>query len=262
MNIRFEKWKNWDTVKCTAGQNELIVGISAGPRILSFSHNGGENQLYEDTTNFGVGEWRMFGGHRFTVAPEDENSYYSDNKPCECRVEGAMLHVSAKQRSDGLILSLLIRASQPGGFWIDHVLLNNGTISWAGALWAITCVPRSNKVTGSCTTDVINFWPDTDASMWKRTNDRMTVKEGNFRGKAGWFSAAPEFTAISPAGRLIISSPDKSVREFCVDNGSNVELFVCPWWVEMETLSEKYVVVPGSSVSHRQHWQLQPICKI
>ncbi len=258
MNVSFERWKHWDAIKCTAGRNTLVIGISAGPRILSFSCDGGENMLYEDHTDFGIGTWRMHGGHRFTIAPERDESYEPDNESCEVTIEDKAIHVTAGQRSNGLILSLAICESLQGGFYIDHVLLNNGSMDWEGALWAISCVPRASSLFASCNTGNINFWPGTDISKWKRSDGQLTVAGGDFKGKAGWYSAAPELTAIGRAGKFTVTSPDKTIPGLCVDNGSNVEVFVCAGWAELETLSEKYILAPGDSATHRQHWQLQP----
>jgi len=71
MKATFHTWKNRETVKIISGDAELIVGISAGPRILSLHFAGGENLLFQDTTNFKVGDWCLYGGHRFTIAPEN-----------------------------------------------------------------------------------------------------------------------------------------------------------------------------------------------
>jgi hypothetical protein len=254
MNVSFVQWKDWDAVKCVAGEYTLTIGISAGPRILSFSYNGGENMLYEDQTGFRVGEWRMYGGHRFTVAPESDASYYPDNEPCGVKIEGAAVHIAAQQRSNGLTLSLVISASLQG-FCIDHVLVNGGIPDWEGALWAITCVPRAHILFGACKTNNINFWPGTDASKWKQADGRISVDDGAFRGKTGWYSITPELKAIGQQGAFTIISPVISTPELCVDNNSNAEIFVCPYWAELETLSEKFLVAPGGSVSHRQYWQ-------
>lgn len=258
MKVSVEKWKNWNAVKCIAGGNVLIAGISAGPRILSFSCDGGENILYEDHTDFKVGNWRMYGGHRFTLAPENEDSYYPDNEPCEIRVDNSMLHISAKRRLNGLALSMVISEAPGEGFYIDHILLNGGSNDWVGALWAITCIPRSHVVVGSCETKKINFWTGTDSSKWKQAEGKMKVEDGDFRGKAGWYSATPELNATGEQGAFTISSPGISTPELCVDNNSNVEIFVCANWTELETLSQKFLVTPGGSVSHRQHWQFKP----
>jgi hypothetical protein len=258
MNVSFVQWKDWDAVKCMAGEYTLTIGISAGPRILSFSYNGGENMLYEDHTGFRVGEWRMYGGHRFTVAPESDDSYYPDNEPCGVTIEDAAIHIAAQQRSNGLTLSMVISASLQG-FCIDHLLVNGGTLDWEGALWAITCVPRAHVLFGACETNRINFWPGTDASKWKQADGRISVDDGAFRGKTGWYAASPELVAISQQGQFTISSPGVSAPESCVDNGSNTEIFVCPHYAELETLGEKLLVAPGSTAVHRQYWRLKPL---
>lgn len=255
MKVSFEKWKGWDAVKCVAGKNILTAGISAGPRILSFTHNGGENILYEDQTDFRVGEWLMYGGHRFTIAPENDDSYFPDNEPCEVSIADSAVHISAKQQPNGLRLSLVISASPYGDFCIDHLLLNEGRADWQGALWAITCIPRSHIVSGLCQTANIHFWPGTDRLKWKQAKGRITVDDGDFRGKAGWYSASPELEATSPEGRFIIKSQAASDPAVYVDNGSNVEIFVCQHHAELETLSEEHLVTHGSSVVHRQYWQ-------
>ena len=67
MIIERVRWKNWDTVRCVARECEMVIGVSAGPRILSLRRGAGSNLLYQDTTDFRVGDWRLHGGHRFNV---------------------------------------------------------------------------------------------------------------------------------------------------------------------------------------------------
>lgn len=258
MKVSFVKWRTGDAVECTVGKQTLLIGISAGPRIRSFTFNGGENILYEDNTGFGVGDWKMYGGHRFTTAPENEESYYPDNEPCKVSVEDSVVKIFAMPRPNGISLSLEITESLHEGFDINHVLLNKGPLHWEGALWAITCVPRSARLLASCETGNIHFWPGTDASKWNRVNGVLTVEDGGFRGKAGWYSTCPKLVSISKQGKLIISSPVLSDPALCVDDGSNAEIFVCAEHAELETLSEKFLVPGGGSVFHQQHWQFHP----
>ena len=260
MNFSFIKWKNWDAVKCVVNQHELVVGISAGPRILSFRYGDNGNVLYEDDTDFRVGEWRIYGGHRFTTAPEDENSYYPDNEHCDVKIIDSKLHISAKQRLDGIRLCITI-GNVPGQqeFEIQHTLENNGKEEWSGALWAITCVPRSAQLLAFCDTGDIHFWPGTDPAQWQQVNNQIMVKSGNFRGKAGWHCEHPVLTAVQQQGTLVITSSGLSIPEACVDNGSNTEVFVCADFAELETLSERIFVAPGQSACHLQRWRLQTL---
>lgn len=258
MNISCSKWNNWDVVICAFGYYKLIAGISAGPRILSLNYKESKNILYEDYTDFRVAEWRMHGGHRFTVAPESKRSYYPDNEPCEVDIMDSVLHVKAKVRPNGIRLSLSISKAATGdGFDIRHTLQNEGGKDWHGALWCITCVPRTAAVFGACDTfSCINFWPETDPLNWQQSGGQLTVKPGKFRGKAGWFYKHPLLTAVQKH-TFTIANSDRADKKNCVDNGSNTEIFVCTDYAELETLSERMIVKAGGAVSHSQQWRVQ-----
>jgi hypothetical protein len=34
------RWKDWEALRCTAGDAELVVGFTAGPRVLSLRWGG------------------------------------------------------------------------------------------------------------------------------------------------------------------------------------------------------------------------------
>ena len=69
------RWKNWDAVRCVACECEMVVGIFSGPHILSLRRGTGPSLLYHDKTDFRVGDWRLHGGHRFTVATARDVQY-------------------------------------------------------------------------------------------------------------------------------------------------------------------------------------------
>jgi hypothetical protein len=258
MTVTFETWNKWMAVKIVSGDCEMIIGISAGPRIISLTYCGGKNLLYEDDTNFGVGDWKLYGGHRFTIAPEDEKSYYPDNDACEVVADDLKVVVSAPVRADKLRLSIAIsKAVNDTGFNLNHVLENCGAEDWTGALWAITCIPRSAEILASCDTADIHFWSGTDPSNWTCIKGYMRVKPGDFRGKAGWHHQKGKLMARQPDdGSLVIYNPEETASNDCVDEGCNLEVFVCREWVELETLSKRVTVSPGASASHLQHWLL------
>lgn len=244
-------WNNWEAVKCNAGETEMIVGVSAGPRILSISHRGGKNLLYIDHTDFRVGDWRMYGGHRFTIAPETEASYYPDNTPCEVTITDTALLVKGPQRKDGIRLSMNITAAETGGFNIQHILENNGSENWNGMLWAITCVPRIGDILASCTTAAINYWPGTAKENWQQTEQYLIPAAGNFRGKTGWYEERGWLAAMQASAKLIIHNKDHSRP-----GNNNLEIFVCKDYAELETLSPVQTIAPGASAQHLQHWYI------
>jgi hypothetical protein len=48
MKIERVRWKNWDAVRYVAHECEMVVGVSAGPRILSLRRGAGPNPLHHD----------------------------------------------------------------------------------------------------------------------------------------------------------------------------------------------------------------------
>ena len=257
MNLSSVTWKNREAVKIITTNCELIIGISAGPRILSLKYNGGQNLLYEDGTGFGVGEWRLYGGHRFTIAPENETSYYPDNETCTVNVVGELVIISAPIRTDELRLSIKVSEGAGGcGFELVHILENYGSLTWSGALWAITCIPRSSDIMASCSTDNIRYWPGTESSNWISSDGFMEVKPGDFRGKTGWHESQGWLSASKGGVKLVIHHQEKTEASDCVDDGCNLEIFACKDWIELETLGKRITVPPGGFVQHLQFWQL------
>ena len=257
MTTLVHTWREWEVITITSGSNEMIVGISAGPRIFSLRLNGGENLLYIDNTGFKVGDWFLYGGHRLTTAPENEESYYPDNEPCELIIEDFEVVIKAAVRPNKSRLSIkIIESSAVHGFDIIHELENVGDQDWSGALWAITCLPRHALVTANCNSSVINYWPGTDSSNWQVVDKKMQVKAGSYRGKAGWHEKNAWFAATQFPGDLMICNPEISEPDDCVDGGCNTEIFVCHDYFELETLSKRIIVPPGKSARHVQHWRL------
>lgn len=165
--------------------------------------------------------------------------------------------ITSTVRPNGIRLSIMIgEAPGGGGFEIHHILENNGKEDWVGALWAIICVPRSAQILASCNNKDVHFWPGTDPGNWLHIDKHMTIKPGNFRGKAGWHNENVWLAAIQPQEILIIHNPESTLPVDCVDKGSNLEIFVCDDFAELETLSKSVVIPSGGSAQHEQHWRL------
>ena len=257
MKISRVRWENWDAVRCVAGECELIVGVSAGPRILSLRRGAGPNLLYRDTTNFRIGDWRLHGGHRFTVGPEGDDSYLPDNLPCAVELDGDEVRVFAPRGGDGLQRGLSIGPAVDGaGFDLCHRVENHGPGVWRGVPWAITCVPDAGVVVAPCGQPRVRFWPEADRAPWLVTPGCVVLRPRGTRTKAGWHSAAAWVASLQPAGTLVVHCPDANLVRDCADGGCNVEVFACGDYVELETLGALVALAPGGHVAHRQRWRL------
>jgi hypothetical protein len=148
MNIERIKYRDWtEAYRCTVGPAELVVVTAIGPRILSLRLDGGVNVLFEDDTQFGVGAWRLYGGHRFMTAPESAATYLPDNTPCEAQVSNGRLRITQLPDARGLQKTLVIASGpQAPGFEIIHGLVNRSRRAWFGAPWACTCVKPEGPV--------------------------------------------------------------------------------------------------------------------
>ena len=70
------RWDGW----------ELVAPLEVGPRILRLGPVDGPNLFFEDSAQLGQtggDSWRIYGGHRFWTAPENEDSYAPDNEPVQ-----------------------------------------------------------------------------------------------------------------------------------------------------------------------------------
>ena len=257
MNIQPIHYRHWSKAyRCTAGAAELIVITDIGPRILSLRWHGGTNLLYEDGAGFGVGEWRLYGGHRFTVAPEGGETYAPDNTACTVEMRADELRVAARSGANGTRRLLIISAASDGaGFDLRHVIENHGPQSWRGALWAITCVPPSRVVAPGAASEV-RFWPGTNRREWNLAPGDVAPVSRGTRGKIGWHSEAAWLASLQPEATLVIHNPHPAAPSNCVDDGCNVEIFTCPDYLEIETLGGEVVLAPGGQASHLERWRL------
>lgn len=257
MNIDRIRWNDWDAVRCSTRDAELIIGVSAGPRLLSLRRRGSGNLLHLDTTDLRVGEWRLYGGHRFTVAPEGPLSYAPDNAPCDARISDQALRVTAPVNATGLRRALTVSLANDGvGFDLGHHLENLGAEPWTGAIWAITCVPSSGRVVAPRGPGGVRFWPGTDCTPWNIGPEVITVQADGRRGKAGWHSNPAWFASLQPDATFVIHAPRTPPRDACEDDGCNLEVFTGPDYVELETLGPRITLPRGSGARHLQRWRL------
>lgn len=257
MNFEHARWKDWDAVRCVSRDCEMIVGVSAGPRILSLRRGTGPNLLYQDSTDFRVGDWRLYGGHRFTVAPEGEESYAPDNAPCVVDTRQQELRVAAPPGKNGTRRVLVISAATDGtGFDVRHVFENHGERPWRGALWAITCVPHGGTVVAPRSQPRLRFWPGAEREHWQLAPGHIVMTPTGARGKAGWHSDAGWLASLQRDATFVIHCPDSPPLDECVDEGCNLEVFTCADFVELETLSGEVTLAPDEHATHLQRWRL------
>src|SRR5205085_174367 len=95
--ITYNGWPNcW---RLTDGGIDLVVTADVGPRIIRCGWQTGPNLFVEIPAHAGLtggDTWRMYGGHRFWIAPESvPRTYLPDNAPLEVTPapDGSGLHL-------------------------------------------------------------------------------------------------------------------------------------------------------------------------
>lgn len=271
MKIEQIAYGNWgDALSLVNNDMELVVVTEIGPRIMSFKKGDGPNVLFEGIdVDFGRGDWRLYGGHRFWISPEAEHAFIADNEPCEVETVGNTVRVFQRPDYNGLQKILEITPSPlTGGFIVNHILRNVGTLLYQGALWVLTCVQPSRVLApwGAGTTawksNMVRYWATWDghhtnvaSPQWKLTNDYVMVEPTGEEGKIGLYSEEG-YLANLRDDATFIKTYDPIVEGQYPDGGCNVELYTCKHFIEMETLSPNYVFHPGREYTHTEHWLL------
>ncbi|MEA3148841.1 MAG: hypothetical protein QOI53_4506, partial [Verrucomicrobiota bacterium] len=75
MAVEYSAFAGWKkNLKLANDSVELIVTLEVGPRIISYRSLQGRNVfkwMEEEARTSGEKEWKIRGGHRFWVGPED-----------------------------------------------------------------------------------------------------------------------------------------------------------------------------------------------
>lgn len=141
--MRYEQMGGLDCMRLTNDVVELLVSVSAGPRIMRYGFMNGANILgiapaASDATNR---TWQPYGGHRLWAAPESRAiSHAPDNTfvrfvPSSPRQATFVASVDAA----GLIKEMQISIDAAGsGVAIAHRLTNAGDAPLEVAPWALT----------------------------------------------------------------------------------------------------------------------------
>ena len=268
-------WEN--CYRISNGNLEMVITADVGPRIIQFGFSGQGNEFFVDTTSLGKSggnEWRVYGGHRLWIAPEDRTTTYSpDNEPLTVDVTGNTIKlIQAACPLTGIQKTLEIKMSTGSNqVAINHHLQNLSEQDIVLAPWAITVMaaggtailplpqrglhPRDLLPTSSLT-----LWPYTDMrdGRWFFGFDHIMLKQDSSAAlpqKIGML--CPDgWAAFANRGHLFIKTFLFDPAVSYADLGCNVEIFTDNRMTEMESLGPLKSLKPGESVQHVEYWYL------
>ncbi len=203
--VPFAGWQR--NVRLFNAGAEVIVTLDVGPRVLSYrTLPDGENlftQYDEQLGGSGEPEWKIRGGHRLWVAPEDTSRTYAlDNGPVEHNVAGktvTLRNVAAEPHWLEKTLTLTLAPRGPV-VTVDHLVTNRSPEPVALAPWALTVMrPGGTEVIpqpplGEHPRDLLPnrrmvVWPYTalDDPRWRFGTRLITLRQmaGSFSTKIG-----------------------------------------------------------------------------
>lgn len=263
---------------------ELLITLDVGPRILRCQLRGGPSLFYEDQSQLGgTGEptFQLRGGHRFWTAPESPLSYEADNSPVQVhRLSDSLLLLQSDCRH-GLVKTIQVHALAPTVFLIRHGLTNRSESTIERAAWALSVMapggtallpqPQlrqhpSVQPIGSPWRDDdllpsrrLILWPYTDLSderlrlsgrLWtvEQRSDKPPCKLGT--------SGPPSVVGYQLGSYVFVKDVPSQTGVPYPDLGATFELYTDASFLELETLSPQWILAPGQSQFHDEHWLL------
>ena len=258
---------------------EAIVTLDVGPRVLSYrTLPDGENlfKRYDEQLG-GTGEagWKIRGGHRFWIAPEDmDRTYALDNGPVEWtpspQTPDAVTlrnHATAPHWLEKT-LTLTLAASGPA-LTLDHRVTNRSPEPVSLAPWALTVMqPGGVEVIpqpplGEHPRDLLPnrrmvVWPYTalDDPRWKFGTRFFTLRQtaGSLSTKIGLAHAEGWAGYLHGKTFFFKTVTPPRVGESYPDDGCNFETYSNHEMLEIETLGPLVTLAPGESATHRECW--------
>lgn len=272
--VAYGGWPN--CYRIANGEVELVVTADVGPRIIRYGFHGGRNlfvELQEDLGKTGGDSWRLYGGSRLWVAPEDRvYTYAVDNDPVEVRVSRGRLSAQAPVEVAGVQKGIEIELADRGTRATVRYTLANRTVwpleitTWVitmmapGGVGLTTVPPRGTHPEVLAPTHPVVVWAFTDMSdpRWGWLRKYITLRQDPAcpgPQKVGVFNPATRGAYLLD-GELFVKAFTAAADAQYPDMGSSFEMFTNETCLELETLGPLQTLQPGESVTHTEFWSL------
>jgi hypothetical protein len=242
------------------------LGFIGGPNLFA--------EIDEDRGQTGGEDFRLYGGHRFWVAPEDPYlTYEPDNSPITVEEFDTFVRltqpVGSRSHLQKQIDIYLI--PEKNRFTLVHRLFHRGTEPVERALWALSVMAptgmgvlplpeRGEHPRDLLPASTLTLWTYTDLSDPRWTFGQRFIRlqqdpELPLPQKLG--ASVPDGWAAYQLGDTVfIKTFRPHTGNNYPDNNCSVELFTNGYMLELETLSHLYTIEPGQTYEHVEHWSL------
>ena len=273
--LNYNGWPN--CIRLYNDEIELIVTTDVGPRIVRLGFINEQNFFYlapDQAGKTGGEEWRIYGGHRLWLAPEKIGvSYNPDNDIVRYTADTSTLKVTqAKESTTGIVKEMEITLSPDRNqVTVLHRLINQSPNDIEGAPWAISALSTGGRAIipqepfGEGNDYLL---PARSLALWQYTkmNDpRWIWGEKYIQAKQNSLYTSEQkigvlnkqgWSAYYLKGELLIKKFDFNPDAIYPDYGSNNEIYINEYFLEIETLGALTKIPPSGAVEHVEHWQL------
>ena len=287
LSIDVVPYAGWPNALRLANQHvELVVTLDVGPRILRYATLGGANvlkEIPEQLGKAGEAEWRMRGGHRLWISPEDPaRTYAPDNGPTTHGREGDAVWITTPASAEtGLERTIRLQLDEHSSrVSLQHIITNRGSQAAVLAPWALTVfapggtaiVPLppyaphpgdlkpETKAEDFAAQMTLTLWPFfrfTDSRF--RWSDKYICLQQDAQAKRPTKIGAnlPDgWAAYHLHDTLFIKRFGWRADAVYPDRGCNFETFTDAAILELESLGPLIDLAPGQQVSHNETWSL------
>lgn len=272
--IPYAGWPN--CYRLSNGEVELIVTSDIGPRIIRYGFEGGQNlfvELEEDLGQTGGDNWRLYGGSRLWVGPEDPvYSYGADNDPVQIEISGSRLVAQAPVEHTGVQKAIAVELSDEGSaVRVVYTLANRTIWPLRVATWVLTMMapggagittlpPRGTHPEVLAPTNPLVVFAFTNMAdpRWTWLEKYIVLQQDPLNAdpeKIGLFNPATR-GAYLLNGELFVKKFAAFPEEEYPDMGSSYETFTNERFLEIETLGPVRTLQPGESIDHVEEWSL------
>ncbi len=265
------------------GKAEVYVTLDIGPRIIRYAICGNENMFWEDTEvlfkrngqemdnfYFKGAEWRIYGGHRMWLSPENlPRSYYPDNDPVEYEIiDGGIITRPQKQTTNQVQYEITVTMNESGLVNVKHLVTNHNALEIECAIWALSVTAKNGLLVLPQTQRDTVLLPNRQLILWpytKLNDDRVYWGERfislqqnpNATGKFKiGLSNEDAYALLYNNGCLMVKTFDYHPDAVYPDGGACYETYTDPNMLESESLGALVLLAPGESNEHNEYWML------
>ena len=274
MKTYIENYKHFgELLFVEKGDIKLGIPLSFGIRILFLSYKNSENLLFEqpqdDTFLVDESGWRIYGGHRYWIAPESDDDYALENMPISYKIDGEKIILTQNEDLKlKVIKSIEISFDGENRVKLLHKMKSTMQKPRKFSSWAITSLDGGGTQYIPIEYNKQQYFPLTRISMWYYTNlgdkraeyfeNYIKLSHGENDGKRFKIGVSHPNGPINYINHGVVFEKIYQIfkdKEY-PDGNSSYETYMCDFMTEVESLSPLSVVDYLQTTSFEEIWQL------